>query len=121
MNTASLYERLGQAAGIDRIVRDVIAAHLANPLVKSRYEGVKDFDRLHRLSVEFFCAGAGGPQAYTGRDMVAAHKGMNVNEQEFVAVMDDVVGALEKNGVDAQTRSDVVGILFSLKPQVVRL
>jgi len=119
--TASLYERLGQVAGIDRIVRDVIAGHLANPLVKSRYEGVKDFDHLHRVSVEFFCAGAGGPQAYTGRDMITAHKGMNVSEQEFLAVMDDVVAALEKNGIDAQTRSDVVGILYSLKSQVVRL
>ncbi len=77
--------------------------------------------RLHRVSTEFFCAGAGGPEPYTGRDMVAAHKGMNVSEQEFIAVVDDVVAALDKNAIDPQTRSDVVGILFSLKPQVVRL
>ena len=121
MSSASLYDRLGQAQGIGQIVRDVIANHLKNPLVKARYEPVQDMERLHRVSTEFFCAGAGGPQAYTGRDMVAAHKGMNVSEQEFVAVVDDVVAALEKNKIDPQTRSDVVGILFSLKSQVVRL
>ena len=121
MSTPSLYERLGRREGIGRIVRDVIANHLANPLVKSRYAGVQDMDRLHRVSVEFFCAGAGGPEAYTGRDMVAAHTGMNVSEQELVAVIDDVVAALDKNGIDPQTKSDVVGILFSLKPQIVRL
>jgi hemoglobin len=53
--------------------------------------------------------------------MVSSHKGMNVSEQEFIAVVDDVVAALDKNGIDAQTKSDVVGVLFSLKPQVVRL
>jgi hemoglobin len=77
----SLYERLGRRAGIDGIVRDVIAAHLANPLIKTRYEGVQDFDRLHRVSVEFFCAGSGGPEPYTGRDMISSHKGMNISEQ----------------------------------------
>ncbi len=121
MSTPSLYERLGRVEGISRIVRDVIANHLANPLVKSRFESVKDMDRLHKVSVEFFCAGTGGPEAYTGRDLISAHKGMNVSEQEFVIVVDDIVAALNKNGIDDQTRSDVVGILFSLKPQVVRL
>ena len=121
MTTPSLYDRLGRVDGIGRIVRDVIANHLANPLIKSRYGAVQDMDRLHKVSTEFFCAGAGGPQSYTGRDMIAAHKGMNVSEQEFIAVVDDVVAALEKNGIDAQTKSDVIGVLFSLKPQVVRL
>jgi hemoglobin len=117
----SLYDRLGKRAGIDGIVRDVIAAHLANPLVKTRYEGVKDFDRLHRVSVEFFCAGSGGPEPYTGRDMISSHKGMNISEQEYLAVVDDIMTTLEKHAIDAQTRSDVVGILYSLKPQVLRL
>ncbi len=119
--TDSLYDRLGRKEGIDRIVRDVIAGHLANPLVKARYEGVKDFDQLHKHSVAFFCAGAGGPESYPGKDMITAHKGMNVSEQEFIAVCDDVVSALEKNNIDPQTRSDVVGILFSLKSQIIRL
>jgi len=119
--SASLYDRLGQEQGISRIVRDVLTLHLQNPLIKSRFEAVKDMDRLHRVSVEFFCSGSGGPQAYTGRDLVATHKHMNLNEQELVAAIDDIVAALEKNGIDAQTKSDVVGILFSLKSQVLRL
>jgi hemoglobin len=121
MSTPTLYERLGRRDGISRIVRDLITNHLENPLIKSRYASVQDMDRLHRVSTEFFCAGAGGPEAYTGRDMVASHKGMNVSEQEFIAVVDDVVAALDKNAIDPQTKSDVIGILFSLKPQVVRL
>jgi hypothetical protein len=36
-------------------------------------------------------------------------------------VVDDIMTTLEKHAIDAQTRSDVVGILYSLKPQVLRL
>jgi hemoglobin len=121
MTTPSLYDRLGRADGIGRIVRDVIANHLANPLIQSRFASVKDLDRLHRVSTEFFCAGSGGPEAYTGRDLIGTHKHMNVSEQEFVAAVDDAVAALDKNGIDAQTKSDVIGIFFSLKAQVLRL
>ncbi len=121
MSTPSLYDRLGQEQGITRIVRDVLANHLANPVIKARFENVKDMDRLHRVSVEFFCSGSGGPQKYTGRDLLATHKGMNLSEQELVAAMDDIVAALDKNDIDDQTKSDVIGILISLKAQVLRL
>jgi hemoglobin len=121
MSTASLYERLGQATGISQIVRDTIANHLKNPLVKARFENLQDLERVHRVVTEFFCTGAGGPEKYTGRELVAAHKGMNISEQEFLSAVDDIVAALEKNGIDPQTRSDVVGILYSLKAQVIRV
>jgi hemoglobin len=121
MSTASLYERLGRAEGIRRIVDDVIASHRANPLIKARFAGIKEWDRLQRVLVEFFCAGAGGPEAYTGRDLAVAHSGMNLSEQELVAAIDDIVAAMDKQGIDAQTKSDVVGIVYSLKPQVLRL
>ena len=117
----SLYERLGRKEGITRITRDLIGLHLANPMVKTRYENVGDMERVERRVIEFFCAGAGGPETYTGKDMVATHKGMNVSEQEFVAVIDDAMAALEKNGIDAPTRGEVLGILWSLKSEVIRV
>ena len=117
----SLYERLGRKEGVTRITRDLIGLHLANPMVKTRYENVGDMERVERRVIEFFCAGAGGPETYTGKDMVATHKGMNISEQEFVAVIDDAMAALEKNGIDAPTRGEVLGILWSLKNEVIRV
>ncbi len=118
--TSSLYERLGQRDGIARITRSLIANHMANPLVSSRYAG-SDMPKVERRVIEFFCAGAGGPETYSGRDMLATHKGMNVSEQEFVAVIDDAMSALENNDIDAATRNEVLGILWSLKGEVVRV
>lgn len=43
--TASLYERLGKTEGIGRIVDYVMAAHLRNPIIKTRYESVDDMER----------------------------------------------------------------------------
>ena len=117
----SLYERLGKKEGITRIVNDVMAAHLANPLVKTRFESIKDMDHARKMATEFFCAGCGGPDPYSGRDMLATHKGMNISEQEYMAVMDDILGALATNGIDQQTRNEVVAILYSLKGQIIRV
>jgi hemoglobin len=119
--TPTLYQRLGHAEGIARIVRDAMAAHLANPLIRSRFLAAKDLDRAERMAVEFFCAGSGGTEAYTGKDLLTAHTGMNVSEQEYMAAMDDIVGALRGNDVDERTQADVVAILYSLKSQVIRV
>ncbi len=117
----TLYQRLGGADGLARIVDDVVAAHLANPIVKTRFEHVQDLGRLKKMALEFFSAGAGGPVAYTGKDMVSAHRGMNISEQEYLAVMDDIVGALDKNRVAEDARKDVVAILYALKGDIIRV
>ncbi len=119
--TSTLYDRLGHRDGITRITRELIKNHMANPLVRNRYAQIKDMDRVERNVIDFFCAGSGGPEAYQGKDMVATHSGMNVSEQEFVAVVDDAMAALETCGVEPPVRNEVLAILWSLKPEVIRI
>lgn len=116
-----LYERLGSADGISRIVDDVIAAHLVNPVVGPRFQSVADLEHAKQMAREFFAAGSGGPEAYTGRDMRTAHRGMNISEQEYLAVMDDIMGVLAKHGIDEATQKDVLAILYSLKGEIIRV
>lgn len=117
----SLYERLGGAQGISRIVDDVIESHLQNPLVNARFKSIKDIEHSKKMAREFFAAGSGGPEKYTGKDMLSAHRGMNISEQEYLAVMDDIMGALEKHGIGETTRKDVLAILYSLKGEIIRV
>lgn len=119
--TTSLYQRLGGADGIARLVDDVITAHLNNPLVKTRFENIKDLDHVKEMARQYFSAGSGGPETYTGKDMLTAHKGMNISEQEYLAVMDDIVGAMEKHGLSEDTKKDVIAILYSLKGEIIRV
>jgi hemoglobin len=118
--TTTLYERLGRREGITRITADLMKNHLANPLVNARYLNSQDLARVERRAVEFFCAGTGGPEAYTGKDMVATHKGMNI-KQEFMSVIDDAMDALHKNGIDEATRNDVLAVLWSMRREVLRV
>ena len=119
--STSLYDRLGGADGISAIVEDVVANHLANPLVQTRFMAVKDVDHLKKMAREFFGAGSGGPEHYTGRDMLTTHRGMNISEQEYMAVMDDILAALDKHKIDDATRKDVLAILYSLKGEIIRV
>ena len=119
--TTTLYERLGNRDGITRITRELIRNHLANPLVNTRYSQIKDMDRLERNVIDFFCAGAGGPETYGGKDMLTTHRGMNVSEQEFVTVIDDAMAALATCSVDGPTSNEVLAILWSLKGEVIRV
>ena len=119
--TTTLYDRLGRRDGITRITRELITNHMANPLVRNRYEQIKDMDRIERNVIDFFCAGSGGPETYHGKDMVATHRGMNISEQEFVAVIDDAMAALQTCGVEPPVRNEVLAVLWSVKAEVVRI
>lgn len=120
-SATTLYERLGSHDGITRITRELIKNHLNNPLVNIRYQNVENMDRVEQRVIEFFCAGAGGPETYSGQDMLATHRGMNVSEQEFITVIDDAMSALETCGIDTPTRNEVLAILWSLKGEVIRV
>ena len=106
--------------GIAAITRTLVAKHAASPVIGPRFQAI-DRDRLERLATEFFCAGAGGPEAYTGRDLLSSHRGMNISAEEFVATCDDAMSALEAHGIAPATRHEVLGVLWSLKDQVMRV
>jgi hemoglobin len=121
----TLYERLGKRTGIASIVDDIVEAHMNNPVVAPRFQPYRDQAENLKLvkehTVEFFCAGSGGLEQYTGRDMLAAHKGMNISEEEFIAVLDDILLVLEQHGIDEESRKDVLAIAYSLKNNIIRV
>ena len=116
--TKSLYERLGGAPKVAAIARDIVQAHLANPLIKTRFE-IADMAKLETNVRTFIGMGTGGPEVYEGRDMPTAHKGMNLNERELVAAIDDVLKVLDKHGVGEGERREMLAILYSLKDEVM--
>jgi hemoglobin len=125
METNTLYERLGGAAGVVNIVNDVVEAHMNNAVIQARFLPYKEKpERLAELAdhlCKFLAAGSGGPQEYTGRSMPDAHRGMNISNAEYVAAIDDIMGVLGKHDIDAATQKDVLAILYALKGQMVNL
>jgi hemoglobin len=117
---ATLYERLGKRPGIEAIATDIFNNHVKNPLINTRYAN-SDPANVIRLVTEMCCAGFGGPETYSGKDMISAHKGMNINAVEFVAVCDDVLAALDMHNVGKREKDEILCILYSLKNEVVHL
>jgi hemoglobin len=125
MQTQSLFERLGGTPGIERIVDEVASRHLQNGAISARFrpylEPPQRLEQLKAHLARFMELGSGGPQRYTGRDMRSAHTGMNISEAEYMAAVDDIVGALAAVGVDEQTRMDVLALVWSLKGEIIRV
>lgn len=120
---ASLYERLGGAEGIEAIVDDIVELHMANPGVKARFLPLKDdpdhFNTVRQHLINFLASGSGGPEVYTGKDMLSAHRGMNISKGEYMDVVDDIMTALRKHGIDEQSQKDVLAIAYSLKGDMI--
>jgi hemoglobin len=123
--TVSLYERLGGAEGIERLVDGIVQAHVENPVIKARFVPyMEDPERLANIKrhiCAFFGAGSGGPEAYSGRNMTEAHRGMNISADEYMAAVDDIMATMERHGIDEQTRNDVLAIAYSLKGEIMHV
>jgi hemoglobin len=116
----TIYERLGGYDGIAKISKDILRLHHANPVLDRRYGAAKKSDaELEKLLTELLCSVTGGSETYTGMSMIETHTGMNVHPDEFVEALDDILKALEMNGVSRADRDAILGISYSLKPEVV--
>ena len=116
--SGSLYERLGGTAGITNIANDVIDNHLANKSIATRFAN-SDPVKLKNAAATFFIGGTGGPDVYKGKDLLSAHKGMNISALEFMAVLDDALAALQKNNIAQRDQEEVLFVLYSMRSQIV--
>jgi hemoglobin len=125
MSTASLFERLGGSKGINTLVEDIVGLHMQNPVIGPRFRPYLDTPDKLTVTKAHLCAfleaGSGGTCAYQGRDMASAHRGMNINEVEYVAAIDDILSALKKRGIDDQTQKDVLSIAYGMKDQIMHV
>ncbi len=116
----SLYDRLGGLDAIKAVVGEFAGRVLADERVNKKFAKT-NAPRLVLHLVEQICAATGGPCKYTGLDMKKSHKNMKVTEGEFNALVEDLVGALDKFNVPAQEKNDLLGILGPLKSQIVEV
>jgi hemoglobin len=122
VNEAPLFERLGGREGVTAVVEKAVANHFANPVVSTRFaHASQSVDTLVSHAVEFFCTGLSGVETYSGRPLATAHAGMNVTEQEFMAVLDDILDAMNAVGIGQQEQAEVLAILYGMKGDVVRI
>ena len=115
----SLFNRLGGEDKVRVIVEDTYHNHVTNPIIRDRFVD-SNHAVIKEKVYEIFAAATGAEDVeYTGRDMDTTHRTMNINEMEFNAVVDDVMAALDENGVAQQEKNEVLAILWSVRGDIV--
>ncbi|MBL9017460.1 MAG: hypothetical protein JNL83_24945 [Myxococcales bacterium] len=114
----SLYDRLGGLPAIQAVVAEFVANIAGDARINQRFFNA-DLEGLKKLLSDFVCMATGGPCKYTGRDMTTTHAGMDLVDEEFGALVEDLVKALDKFKVPDQEKGELIGALGPLKPQIV--
>jgi len=114
----SLYRDLGERAGLTKIVEGTLINAARDPRIAARYRNI-DVIRLRDKLVEQFCVEAGGPCVYKGSDMAEVHKHMNINRSEFNALVEDLIAAMDAQGVAVAVQNRLIGRLAPMRGEVI--
>ncbi len=117
-----LYQRLGGAAGIRKIVDDFCANVLASESIREVHkkhfrEG--DVEGLKKKLRDQFGEETGGPEKYAGKNMKDAHKGLGITEADFGALVAALVMALDLNKVAPDDQKELLTKLAQYKGDVI--
>ena len=117
----TLYKRLGGREGIRGVVDDFVAFLVADPRVKDRFTKLTpaQVEKLKTNASDQICDATGGPCSYLGKDMKAAHTGMNITEADWSATVEDLIKALDKRNVAKKDQQELIGLLAPMKKDIV--
>lgn len=114
----TLFTRLGGMPAITAVVDAFVNRAAADTRINAFFRGV-DSANLKRLLVEQICAGTGGGCTYTGRSMRESHRGMNLTDAHFNALVEDLVATLNQFNVPAGEQAELLGILGPMRRDIV--
>lgn len=117
----SLYARLGGYDAIAAVVDEFIARLATDKRFERFFSGFSDDSkkRLRQHILDQFCAAAGGPCVYTGREMRTSHKGLGITEADWDAAAKHLVEALDKYKVPTAEKNDLLAFVGTQKKDIV--
>ena len=117
----SLYQRLGGYDALAAVTDDFITRLATDPKEGRFFVGLSTDSkvRVRQHVVDFLCVATGGPCKYTGRDMVTAHTGLGITEEDWTISLNALSATLNKFKVPAAEQQDVLTAIASLKSQIV--
>jgi hemoglobin len=118
MEKKALYDRLGGKPAITAVVDDFVGNVAADARINKRFANA-NIPRLKQRLVDQICEASGGPCTYTGMSMLDAHRGMNISDGEFGALVEDLVKSLDTFKVPAQEKTELLTALGGMKSQIV--
>lgn len=118
---ASLYDKLGGGAAITVAAELFYRKVLADERTAHFFDDV-DMDRMVAKQSAFLSMVLGGPSAYTGKDMRAAHASLvdrGLTDVHFDAVMEHLAATLRELSVNEPDIAAVAAVAESVRPEVL--
>lgn len=114
----TLYEEIGGQAVLKTAVTVFYDRVLADDLLAHWFEGI-DLSRLRAHQRAFLAAALDGPGLFAGRDLREAHRGMQITEEAFSAIVVHLTTTLDDLGVPAELLSEVTRRLEAQRSSIV--
>ena len=114
----SLYDQLGQQAGITTAVNDFYVRVLGDPSLAPYFEGT-DVDKVREHQVALLSTVSGGPEQYSGRAMELSHRRLGVTDEAFDKVVGHLGATLDDLGVEPEVREQVAAVLVAQREHIV--
>ncbi|WP_455924249.1 group I truncated hemoglobin [Pseudomonas putida] len=114
----SLYRDLGAKPGITRIVEGMLLHIAHDDRIVEHFRKI-DITRLRDKLIEQFCVEAGGPCKYTGDTMAESHKGQHLTRSDFNALVEDLIKAMEDQGVPVTAQNRLIARLAPMRGEVI--
>ena len=118
---ATVYEQLGGAAAVEAAVDIFYNKVIADPRISHWFEGM-DMTAQRKKQSAFLTQAFGGPAAYSGKDMVAAHTKLvekGLGDMDFDAVAEHLRTTLEGLGVAPELVATVGKAVESMRAPVL--
>lgn len=106
-SNAFLYDRIGGADGIVRLVSKFYNLVLSDPELAPFFEHTP-VDRLLNMQQEFFSAALDGPIRYTGRSLVEVHHGRGIDMKHFARFVQHLLTTLQEFKLNSHEVDEII-------------
>lgn len=114
----SLYQRLGGEAGVDALVYELLVNIAKDERVVHRFRAV-DIEKFRRGFVVYLCSVTDGGCHYENDSMREIHAGHHYTDTEFNAIVDNLIKAMDAEGIDTRTQNALLARLAPTYRDVV--
>lgn len=114
----SIYDSLGGGPKVAEAVEKFYERLRADPVISTFFERA-DMAGLETHQRMFLTAALGGPDAYEGRDMRAAHAHLEITDVDFDLFLEHLSETLVQVGATPDRVAELLETLSPLRPEIV--
>ena len=118
MLSETLFEKYGGFASVFPIVNKFYDSVLDSEIVSYMFDDV-DMEQLIEHQTLFISELMGGPGNYDDRQLIAAHKNLNITEEEWDEVVRILIETLQEFSVDEDDINALAAQIVLKKPLIV--